>query len=61
MLGNRRLEGVSNIADPVAEDVTESDEDGQLNATEHQMVGQLLEIDGAGRILRRVDEHVPRR
>ena len=61
VLGDRRLEGVSNIADPVAEDVAESDEHGQLNAAEHQMVGQLLEIDGAGRILRRVDQHVTRR
>ena len=61
VLGDRRLEGVVDLADPVAEDVGEADQDRQLDAAELQVVDQLLQVDGAGRILRRVDEHVARR
>ena len=52
------LEGVVDVADAVAEDVAKPDEHRQLDAAQQQVIGELLQIDGARRILRRVHEHV---
>ena len=43
---------------PVAEDVPEADEDGQMDPAQQQMIDELLQIDGSGRVLGRVDEDV---
>ena len=61
VLGDRGLEGVVDVADAVAEDVAEPDEHRQLDAAQQQVVGELLQVDGARRVLGRVDEHMPGR
>ena len=52
---------VVNVGDAVLEDVAKPDEHGQPDASEHQVIGELLQVDRAGRILRRMDENVARR
>ena len=59
VLGDGGLERVVDFAQPVLEDVGEADQDREVDAAQHQRVDQFLEIDGAGRILLRVDAHVP--
>ena len=46
---------------PVAQDVAEPEEHREPDPAQQQVVGQLLQIDGPGRILRRMHEHVPGR
>ena len=58
MLRDGRLEGVMDVSNPVPEDVSEADEHRQLDAAQHQMVGELLEVDRLRRVLGRVDEDV---
>ena len=55
------LEGVVDVAEPVAEDVAEADEHRDLDPAQHQVVGELLEVDGLRRILGRMDQDVTRR
>ena len=43
---------------PVPQDVSKPDQHRQADAAQHQVIGELLEIDGAGRILRRMHQHV---
>ena len=45
VLVDGRLEGVVNIAEPVAEDVGKAKEHRQPDSAEHQVIGQLLEVD----------------
>ena len=59
VLRDRRLEGAVDVAEPVAEDVAEADEDRQLDAAQLQVIDQLLQVDRPGRVLGRVDEDVP--
>ena len=61
VLCDGRLEGVVDVAEPVAEDVPEADEHRNLDPAQHQVVGELLEVDGLGRILGRMDEDMTRR
>ena len=60
VLRDGRLEGVVDVADAVPEDVAEPDEHGQLDAAQHQMIGELLEVDRLGGVLGRMDQHVTR-
>ena len=53
VLGDRRLKGVVDVAEPVPQDVAEPDEQRKADAAQLQVIGQLLEIDGARRVLRR--------
>ena len=61
MLGDGGLEGVVDVPDAVAEDVAEPDQHRQLDPAQHQMIGQLLQIDGAVRVLRGMNQHVASR
>ena len=61
VLRDGRLEGVVDVSDPVAEDVAEADEHRQLDPAQHQVVGELLEVDRLRRVLGRMDEDVARR
>ena len=56
VLRDGRLEGVMDVPEPVPEDVAEADEHRQLDAAQHQVVGELLEVDGLRRVLGRMDE-----
>ena len=58
VLRDRGPEGVMDVADAVAQDVAEPDEHRQLDPAEQEVIGELLEVDRARRILRRVHEHV---
>ena len=60
MLVDGGLEGVVDVADAVPEDVAEPDENGQLDPAKQEVVGQLLQVDGPCRVLRRMDQDVPR-
>ncbi len=61
VLRDGRLEGVVDVAEPVAEDVAEADEHRDLDPAQQQVVGELLEVDGLRRILGRMDEDMTRR
>ena len=50
-----RLEGVVNLADAMAEDVGEAEQDRQLNAACLQLIDQVLQVDGLFGALVRVD------
>ena len=52
------LERVVDVAEAVPQDVAEPDEHGQLDAAQHQMICELLEVDRLGRVLGRMDQHV---
>ena len=52
------LKGVVDVAEPVAQDVAKPDQHRQPDAAQHQVIGQLLQIDCVRGILRRMDEHV---
>ena len=58
MLGDRGLEGVVDVPQPVLEDVAEADQDRQVDAAQLQVIDQLLEVDRAAWILGRMDLHV---
>jgi hypothetical protein len=49
------------VLDAVPKDVFEPNQDGEPDAAQLQVVGQLLEVDRLGGILRRVDQDVPGR
>ncbi len=55
MLRDGRLKGLVDVLQPVLEDVAESHERRQADAAQLQMVDQLLQIDRAVRLFRRVD------
>ena len=57
-LGDRLLEGVGDLADAVAEDVGEAQQDRQLDAAVLELIDQLLEVDGLVGVLVRVDGDV---
>ncbi len=61
VLRDRGAEGVVDVANAVAQDVAEPEEHREPDPAQQQVVGQLLQIDGPGRILRRMHEHVPGR
>ena len=61
VLRDRGLEGVVNVADAVTKDVLEPDQHRQTDAAQLQVIGQLLEVDGPLRVLRRMDQDVARR
>jgi hypothetical protein len=58
VLRDRGLEGVMDVADPVPEDVLEAHEDGELDATQNQVIGELLEVDRLVAVLGGMDEHM---
>jgi hypothetical protein len=58
MLGDGGAEGVVDVADAVLENVAKPDQDWKADASQHQVIGELLQVDGTRRILRRVHEHV---
>ena len=51
-------EGVGDLADAVAEDVGEPEQDRELDAAVLELVDQVLEVDGRVRVLVRVDGDV---
>ena len=51
-------EGVVDVAETVPEDVAEPDQHRQPDAAELQVVGELLQVDRARRVLGRMDEDV---
>ena len=55
VLGDGGLKGGVDLAEPMLEDVGEADEDRQADAAELQAIDQLLQVDGARRILGRMD------
>src|SRR5262249_53783745 len=55
---HRRLEGVVDLADAVAEDVGEAEQDRQLDAAGLEVVEELLEVDGVVGPLVGVDDDV---
>ena len=59
VLGDRRLEGVVDVGDAVPEDVAEPDQHRQVDPAQHQVIDELLQVDGAGRVLGRMDQDVP--
>ncbi len=59
VLGDRRLEGVVDVGQPVLEDVAEANEERDRDAACLQVVDELLEVDGARRIFRGVNLDVP--
>ena len=58
VLVDRRLEGVVDVAEPVPQDVGEAEQHRQPDAAELQVIGELLQVDRARRILGRVGEDV---
>src|SRR5258706_13944156 len=51
MLGNGVLKCLVHLAQPVFQDFTETDQDGQRDPAQLQVVHQFLEIDAARRVL----------
>ena len=58
VLGDGGGEGVVNLAQPVLEDVGEANQEGDRNPAQDQRIDQLLQIDGAGGVLGRMDADV---
>ncbi len=58
MFGDGGLKGRVQLAEAMLEDVGEADQDGQIDAAQHQRVDQFLEVDRARRVLFRVHQHV---
>ena len=55
VLGDRALEGLVDVLQPMLQDVAKPDERRQADAAPLQVVDQLLEVDRAARVLGRVD------
>ena len=55
VLRDGRLEGGVNLAEAMSQDVGEADQHRQADAAQLQPIDQLLEVDGVGRILGRMD------
>ena len=58
MLADGGLERAVDVGEPLPEDVAEADEDRQADAAQLQVIDQLLQVDPALGILRRVDADV---
>jgi hypothetical protein len=58
LLGDRHGERVVDLAQPMLEDVRESDQHRQRDAAQHQRVDQLLQVDGSGGLFSGVDVYV---
>ena len=58
VLRDGRLEGRVDVGDALAEDVLEADQDGQPDASELQVIDELLQVNRALGILRRVHADV---
>jgi hypothetical protein len=54
VLGDCRVKRRVNVAEPVFEDVGEADENGEADAAKLKAIDQLFEVDGPGRVLRRM-------
>ena len=62
VLGDGRLEGVVRCRRRRCRRMSRKRmSTGQPDAAEHQVIGQLLEVDGPGRVLRGMNQHVPLR
>ena len=59
VLGDGGLKGAVQLAQTVLQDVGEADQNGQVDAAQHQRVDQFLEVDRARGVLFRVDQDVP--
>jgi len=59
MLGDGGLKSAVNIREPLTKDVAEADQNRQPDATQLQVIDQLLEIDCPLRIFRGVHAYVP--
>ena len=59
VLGDGGVEGAVHLAQPVLQDFGEADQDGQVDAAQHQRIDQFLEVDRAGGVLFGVHEDVP--
>ena len=58
-LGARLLERLGDLADAVAEDVGEADEERRLDAAFAELIDEVLEVDGPLGVLVGVDGDVP--
>ena len=58
VFGDRGLKRGMNLAEPVLKNVGEADQDGQRNTAQNQRVDQFLEVNGARRILLRMNADV---
>ena len=58
VLRDRRLEGAVNVGEPLPQDVAEPDENRQADAAELQVIDELLQVDRALGVVRRVDADV---
>ena len=58
MLGDGVLKRGVDVAEAMFQDVSESDEHRKADAAELEAIDELLQVDGSGRILGRVDLHV---
>ena len=59
VLADRAREGGADVGEPVFQNFGEPDEDRQPDTAQLQRIDQLLQVDGAFRILVAVDEQVP--
>ena len=59
VLANGRAEGIVDLADAMAEDVREPQQDRQLNAALLELIDQLLQVDRLAGILVGMNRHVP--
>jgi hypothetical protein len=58
VLRNGCAKRVVDVGNAMLQDVAKPDEHREPDPPEHQVIGKLLEVDGAGRILGRMDEDV---
>ena len=58
VLAHRLLEGGVDLAEPVLQDVGEADQDRHGQPAELEAIDQALQVDAAGRVLRRMDLQV---
>ena len=59
VLADGRLKRGVELAQTVLQNVGEANQNGQVDAAQHQRVDQLLQIDGARRVFFGMDPHVP--
>ena len=59
LLGHRRLKDAVNFAQPMLQNVGEANQDRQIDAAQLQPIDQLLQVDRALGILRRMHANVP--
>ena len=58
-LANGRAERIVDFADPVAEDIREPKQNGQLNAALLELIDQFLEVDRLRRVFVGMNGYVP--